>query len=227
MDLEDTVIGVIEKASTTESYEQLRALLGQFLFKGDEVEKRIRNLSGGEKARVALCRMMLSPANLLVMDEPTNHLDIPAKEMLEEALQHYEGSMLLVSHDRCGPVLPNAPLVHPPHPVSLTVAFDHRYFISQVATTICAIEDKALALYSGDYRYYIDNRPEVLEKVVARFVSGDSREIGSAKVVEPLETDTGSRKKNFGGTFPSVRLARVPCTDAFGLSQVAEGRPGM
>ena len=78
----------------------LRALLGQFLFKGNDVEKKIKNLSGGEKARVALCRMMLEPANLLVLDEPTNHLDIPAKEMLEEALQNYEGSMLLISHDR-------------------------------------------------------------------------------------------------------------------------------
>ncbi len=101
LDLDDTVIDVISKASTTESYEQLRALLGQFLFKGDDVQKKIRNLSGGEKGRVALCRMMLEPANLLVLDEPTNHLDIPAKEMLEEALQHYEGSMLLISHDRC------------------------------------------------------------------------------------------------------------------------------
>ncbi len=91
---------MIEKASTTESYEQLRALLGQFLFKGKDVEKKIKNLSGGEKARVALCRMMLEPANLLILDEPTNHLDIPAKEMLEEALQNYEGSMLLISHDR-------------------------------------------------------------------------------------------------------------------------------
>lgn len=100
LDLSKTVMETIMGASTTQKYEDLRKLLGQFLFKGDAVEKKIEQLSGGEKARVALCKMMLTPANLLVLDEPTNHLDIPAKEMLEEALQHYEGAVLLVSHDR-------------------------------------------------------------------------------------------------------------------------------
>lgn len=100
LDLSKTVIETMMEASTTEKYEDLRKLLGQFLFKGDAVEKSVEQLSGGEKARVALCKMMLTPANLLVLDEPTNHLDIPAKEMLEEALQHYEGAVLVVSHDR-------------------------------------------------------------------------------------------------------------------------------
>lgn len=100
LDLSKTVIETMMAASTTEKYEDLRKLLGQFLFKGDAVEKSVAQLSGGEKARVALCKMMLTPANLLVLDEPTNHLDIPAKEMLEEALQHYEGAVLVVSHDR-------------------------------------------------------------------------------------------------------------------------------
>ena len=122
---------------------------------------------------MALCRMMLTPANLLVLDEPTNHLDIPAKEMLEQALQNYDGSMLLISHDR--------------------------YFISQVATTICALEDKQLELYSGDYKYYMDNKPEVAEQVKGRFVKGDARAIGNAKVVDQKEIEDAKRKKKFGG----------------------------
>ena len=183
LDLDDTVIGVIQKASTTESYEELRALLGQFLFKGEDVNKKISQLSGGEKGRVALCRMMLTPANLLLLDEPTNHLDIPAKEMLEQALQHYDGSMLLISHDR--------------------------YFISQVATTICALEDKRLELYSGDYKYYMDNKPEVAEKVEARFVKGDAREISRATVVDfkAIEEMSKKKKKFGGGGGPSGKVS--------------------
>ena len=78
----------MEEAPSDITLTDIRALLGQFMFKNDEVEKKLRVLSGGEKARVALCRMMLTPANLLCLDEPTNHLDITAKEVLEDALQH-------------------------------------------------------------------------------------------------------------------------------------------
>merc|ERR1712176_298717 len=94
-----TVVDTIQAASHDQSYNELRALLGQFMFKGDSVEKKVKFLSGGEKARLSLCTMMLRPANFLILDEPTNHLDIPAKEMLEEALQHYQGSVMVVSHN--------------------------------------------------------------------------------------------------------------------------------
>lgn len=117
LDLDKTVIDTIKDAADgSREYEELRALLGQFLFKGDTVNKKLSALSGGEKARVALCTMMLQPANLLVLDEPTNHLDIPAKEMLEEALKMFDGTLIVISHDR--------------------------YFVSQVANTIAAFEDK-------------------------------------------------------------------------------------
>ena len=83
-----------------ESIGSLRSLAGAFQFSGDDVDKKIRALSGGEKTRLVMARMLLDPPNFLVLDEPTNHLDLPTKEMLIEALKDFEGSMLFVSHDR-------------------------------------------------------------------------------------------------------------------------------
>jgi ATP-binding cassette subfamily F protein 3 len=172
LDLDKTVLETIQGASNGQSYNELRALLGQFLFKGDSVEKKVRNLSGGEKARLSLCCMMLRPANLLILDEPTNHLDIPAKEMLEEALQHFAGSVIIVSHDR--------------------------YFISKCANTILAIEDRDLAKYQGDYKFYMERSKYLKEKVEARYVKGVNR-IESAPVVDLELLELPDKKKNFGG----------------------------
>jgi ATPase subunit of ABC transporter with duplicated ATPase domains len=172
LDLSKTVLETIQAASTGHSYNELRALLGQFLFKGDSVDKKVANLSGGEKARLSLCCMMLTPANFLILDEPTNHLDIPAKEMLEEALQHFAGSVMIVSHDR--------------------------YFISRVATTIVAIEDRKLVKYQGDYKFYMEKSKHMKEKIEARYVPGVAR-IESAPVIDLEELVAPTNKKNFGG----------------------------
>lgn len=171
LDLDKTVIETVQAASVDQSYNELRALLGQFLFKGDAVEKKVRFLSGGEKARLSLCCMMLRPANLLILDEPTNHLDIPAKEMLEEALQHFAGSVMVISHDR--------------------------YFISRVATTIVAIEDKKLQRYMGDYKFYMEKSSKIKEKIEARYIKGVEERIESAPVID-LEA-LQKPKANFGG----------------------------
>mmetsp|Transcript_27471 Transcript_27471/g.62279 ORF Transcript_27471/g.62279 Transcript_27471/m.62279 type:complete len:916 (-) Transcript_27471:264-3011(-) len=173
LDPEMTVIDVIKEASDgSVEYEELRKLLGQFLFKGDTVEKKIAMLSGGEKARVALCRMMLRPANLLVLDEPTNHLDIPAKEMLEEALKFYDGTLLVISHDR--------------------------YFVSQVANIIAAFEDKRLVRYNGDYKHYMDQNEKWANKVQSRYVDGVE---GIQELALPeVEIDKPKKTKNFGGS---------------------------
>mmetsp|Transcript_36961 Transcript_36961/g.68479 ORF Transcript_36961/g.68479 Transcript_36961/m.68479 type:complete len:889 (+) Transcript_36961:95-2761(+) len=179
LDLDKTVVDTVQGASHGQSYNELRALLGQFLFKGDAVEKKVENLSGGEKARLSLCCMMLKESNLLILDEPTNHLDIPAKEMLEEALQHFDGSVVVISHDR--------------------------YFISKVATTIVAIEDKKLTKYGGDYKFYMDKSKAFKAKVEARYFAGGSR-IGAAPIVD-LEA-LQKPKKNFGGAKTANMVTR-------------------
>jgi ATPase subunit of ABC transporter with duplicated ATPase domains len=100
LDPELTVWEQVVKDFPKESVGALRSLLGAFQFSGDDVEKRIRSLSGGEKSRLVLARMLYDPPNFLVLDEPTNHLDLATKEMLVEALRGFEGAMLFVSHDR-------------------------------------------------------------------------------------------------------------------------------
>ena len=134
LDLSKTVIDTMFEAVPDWTQTQVRSLLGSFCFSNDAVFKEVGKLSGGEKARLALALMLLSPCNLLVLDEPTNHLDIPAKEMLENALRDYEGAALVVSHDR--------------------------YFVSQVANKIVEIRDGELVVYRGDYAYYREKKAE-------------------------------------------------------------------
>jgi ATP-binding cassette, subfamily F, member 3 len=137
LDLNKTVMFTIHDEVPEWTNEEVRTLLGRFLFSGDSVYKKVESLSGGEKARLALAKMLLSPFNLLILDEPTNHLDIPAKEMLEDALKNYDGTALVVSHDR--------------------------YFISQVANKIVEIRDGEFRVYLGDYHYYLDKIAEEKE----------------------------------------------------------------
>ncbi len=134
LDLNKTVINTLFEAVPDWTQTQVRSLLGNFCFSNDAVFKEVGKLSGGEKARLALALMLLSPCNLLVLDEPTNHLDIPAKQMLEDALMDYEGAALLVSHDRT--------------------------FIARVANRIVELRDGELVLYRGDYNYYQQKKEE-------------------------------------------------------------------
>ena len=116
------------------SEKEIRTVLGNFLFSGDDVLKIVTTLSGGEKARLALAKLMLEKANLLILDEPTNHLDLDSKEVLENALIDYPGTILFVSHDR--------------------------YFINRIATKVLELSPKGSLEYLGDYDYYVDKKLE-------------------------------------------------------------------
>ena len=95
-----TVMETLEEVAVGDVHKQLRGLLGSFLFSGEDVDKKVKVLSGGEKARLALCKLLLHPYNVLILDEPTNHLDLKSKSVLKEALQRFDGSLVVVSHDR-------------------------------------------------------------------------------------------------------------------------------
>ncbi|MBE9123122.1 MULTISPECIES: ABC-F family ATP-binding cassette domain-containing protein [Microcoleaceae] len=138
LDLNKSVMQTIHDEVPDWKNEEVRTLLGRFLFTGETVFKHVGALSGGEKARLALAKMLLEPVNLLILDEPTNHLDIPAKEMMEEAIQNYDGTVIIVSHDR--------------------------YFISQVANKIVEVRDGEFRTYLGDYHYYLDKITEEKEQ---------------------------------------------------------------
>jgi ATP-binding cassette subfamily F protein 3 len=129
LDVNNTLLDELKTAGSQKTEQELRTLLGCFLFSGDDVDKKIRVLSGGEKARVALAKTIISKANFLLLDEPTNHLDIHSVELLIEALNKYEGSIILVSHDR--------------------------YFVSKVANTIWEIDNLKIKSFDGGYEEYV------------------------------------------------------------------------
>ena len=135
---EKTIFEEISDTYPTLTETQIRNMLAAFLFTGDDVFKVISSLSGGERGRVSLAKLMLSEANFLILDEPTNHLDIAYKEILEEALNSYTGTVLYVSHDR--------------------------YFINQTATRILDLTNQSVVNYIGDYDYYLEKKEELTEK---------------------------------------------------------------
>ncbi|PDZ54858.1 ABC transporter ATP-binding protein [Bacillus cereus] len=117
---------------------EIRTILGSFLFTGDDVLKPVSSLSGGQKARLALAKLMMQKSNLLILDEPTNHLDLNSKEILENALIDYPGTLLFVSHDR--------------------------YFINRVTTTVVELSTEGAQEYLGDYDYYVEKKNEMIER---------------------------------------------------------------
>lgn len=137
LDMEKTIFDEISDAYPTLTGTEIRNCLASFLFTGEDVFKLIGDLSGGERGRVSLAKLMLSEANFLILDEPTNHLDIDSKEILEDALNDYTGTVLYVSHDR--------------------------YFINRTATRILDLEYRTMTSYNGDYDYYLEKHDHLSE----------------------------------------------------------------
>jgi ATP-binding cassette, subfamily F, member 3 len=169
LDLSKNVMETIHDEVPDWTNEDVRRILGRFLFSGETVQKNVTSLSGGEKARLALAKMLLQPVNLLILDEPTNHLDIPAKEMLEGAIGAYDGTVIIVSHDR--------------------------YFVSQTATKILEIRDGEFRLYRGDFKYYQDKVAEEKELSQLSAIEAEKAAKNDAKREKQKEKDRDRKEK--------------------------------
>ena len=153
--------------------EKARNVLGSFLFKGDDVFKLVGDLSGGERARLALLKLFLQGDNFLILDEPTNHLDVPTREIVERALQQFGGTCFIISHDR--------------------------YFLDQVSTRTLVLENKGLTEYLGNYSYYKEKLKEqqdiaALTEVVEEVPKEDVK--SEAKTISPSPSDEPKKKTN-------------------------------
>ena len=174
--MEKTIFEEISDDYPTLTNTQIRNMLAAFLFTGDDVFKRISDLSGGERGRVSLAKLMLSEANFLILDEPTNHLDITSEEILEKALNNYTGTLLYVSHDR--------------------------YFINQTATRILDLTHHTFVNYIGNYDYYLEKKEELTAAYTENIdmtsdSSTDSGEVSASKLSwqEQKELQAKERKR--------------------------------
>lgn len=137
LNLEKTVVDEIWDENPDLDHYQIRTILSQFLFIGDDIFKEVKELSGGERSRLALLKLMMSRSNFLLMDEPTNHLDIDSKEVLEDALQNYDGTLLVISHDR--------------------------YFLNKVVDKILELSEDGIMEYLGNYNYYVEKKNQIID----------------------------------------------------------------
>ena len=169
LDDNETVLGEMKNAYHLYTDTEMRSLLGRFLFLGDDVFKLVRDLSGGEKAKLSLLKLMLSGANTLVLDEPTNHLDIESREIVEEALMEFEGTLIIVSHDR--------------------------YLLSRIPDRILELTPTGLKEYRGKFDYYLEKKEAKAEGKDTTAVSKASEEEVTLQLVRKSEEDRREKKK--------------------------------
>ena len=163
-----TLLETMEEAATDENRKRVRDMLGSFMFRGDDVDKRVKVLSGGERNRLALCKLLLSPFNVLIVDEPTNHLDIRSKNVLQEALKKFEGTLILISHDRD--------------------------FLQGLSDRVMEFKDHVLKEYLGDIQFYLDQKNlaslvdlERVEKVKSKKKATNENDYQTHKKLKSLQ----------------------------------------
>lgn len=216
LNLNNTILQEVQECGTKKTDLELRALLGCFLFGGDEIDKKIKVLSGGEKARVALTKTIISKANFLMLDEPTNHLDMATVELLAEALTKYDGSIILVSHDR--------------------------YFISKTANKIWEIEDEQIIEFKGDYAEWVawkermakqkaanpeapKQAPKLVEKkvepVVVKEVKAGPIDKDQQKLVQKLQKQIAQLEEKIGQTQSDLKAIELKMADPSIYSEIA------
>lgn len=166
LNLNNTIIDEIWDSNPKLNQTEVRNLLGAFLFYGEDVFKEIKTLSGGERARVAILKLMLSNSNLLLLDEPTNHLDIDSKEVLEEAIENYDGTVFTISHDR--------------------------YFINKIADKILVLNKDGITEYLGNYDYYLEKKKQQKEM---QKIADDNNVVGE-KTKTKIKEERRKEKEN-------------------------------
>ena len=175
LDENESVLGEMKNAYHLYTDTEMRSLLGRFLFTGDDVFKQVKDLSGGEKAKLSLLKLMLSGANTLVLDEPTNHLDIESKEIVEEALMEFEGTLLIVSHDR--------------------------YLLNTIPDRILELTEHGLVEYKGKFDYYLEKSGKSFGRIAAEEGSNtedsgrDELEL-TRKLVKDSEAERKAKKQS-------------------------------
>jgi ATP-binding cassette subfamily F protein 3 len=169
LDGELTILETMENEATDGNRVKVRDMLGSFLFRGDEVEKKVKVLSGGERNRLALCKMLLHPFNVLIMDEPTNHLDIASKNVLKRALKQFDGTLILVSHDRD--------------------------FLQDLAATVYSFREGGIKEYLGDINYFLEQHELEDMRAVEMKTKKEEGSANSSKGGKQNHTDQKQKKK--------------------------------
>ena len=169
LDKNKTVYETVDEIAKDDIRKSLRQVLGAFLFRGEDVDKKVGVLYGGERTRLALCQMLLSPSNFLILDEPTNHLDIQSKEVLKSALKNYEGTFIVVSHDR--------------------------EFLDNLTNRIWDIENKSLKIHHFGVKEFLKRKMEMMQPISARFIEKKEEAAKKTEVVEEPKVELSYEDK--------------------------------